>query len=369
MKKQTSAATETKGKGRNIIDYSGKTVFVGIDIHKDDWQVATRCETLSLFNHRMTGKSQVLIDYLHRHFPGGTFKCAYECCAWGFNLQRELTAAGIECIVVHAADLPSTNKERVNKTDKVDARRLAEHHEKGSLKAIHVPTVQRQKERSLIRLRKNIAKDLTRCRNRVKSALKYHGIEVPERFAKKGCWSYNFMEWIEEQAKNDEVLQDTLLFMLEDIKLHRNLLLKIERKLREKMRSERHIAQTRLATSVPGIGPITASQFLLEIGDVSRFENFDSLNNYIGFYPGSHDSGNNEQSTGITPRKHNHLRSAFVEAAWVAIRTDPAMGEAYRKLTQRMEGHKAIIRIARKLLRRLRTVLLTGVEYQKGIIA
>jgi len=39
------------------------------------------------------------------------------------------------------------------------------------------------------------------------------------------------------------------------------------------------------------------------------------------------------------------------------------------KLTQRMEGQKAIIRIARKLLRRLRTVLLTGVEYQKGIVA
>lgn len=368
MKQQTSAATETKGKGREIIDYSGKTIFVGIDIHQHEWQVVTRCEKMKIFNHRMKGKSQVLIDYLHRHFAGGTFKCAYETCAWGFNLQRQLTAAGMECIVVHAADVPSTNKERANKTDKVDATRLAEHLEKGSLKAIHVPSEQRQKERSLVRYRKEVVKHLTRCRNRVKSTLKYQGIEVPEKFAKQGCWSYNFMEWIEQTASKDEELKDTLLFMLEDIRHQRNLLLKIERRLRDKMRSERHITQMKLVTGLPGIGPITATQFLLEIGDVSRFESFDQLNNYIGFYPGSDDSGDTQKSTGITMRKHNHLRSAFVEAAWVAIKIDPALGDAYRKLTRRMDGNKAIIRIARKLLRRLRTVLLTGIPYQKGII-
>jgi len=59
-----------------------------------------------------------------------------------------------------------------------------------------------------------------------------------------------------------------------------------------------------------------------------------------------------DKAPAFSSRKHNYLRSAFVEAAWVAVRTDPAIGDAYRKLTQRMEGQKAIIRIARKLLRR-----------------
>jgi transposase len=43
----------------------------------------------------------------------------YESCAWGFNLQRELTAAGIEFIIVHAGDVPGSDKEKKNKTDKV----------------------------------------------------------------------------------------------------------------------------------------------------------------------------------------------------------------------------------------------------------
>jgi transposase len=368
MKKQISAATETNGKGNEIINYSGKSIYVGIDMHKNDWQIATKHEGITLGNHRMTGNSQNLIDHLYRRYPGGSFKCVYESCAWGFNLQQELTAAGMECIVIHAADLPTTNKERLNKTDQVDARRLAEHYENGSLKAIHVPTKKLQKQRSLVRLRKQTVKDLTRVRNRLKSALKFHGIDIPKRFA-NAHWSNNFMQWVKQESMADELLQDTLDFMLDQIGFQRDLLLKIERKIRKLMRSDAYITQSRLATSVPGIGPVTAAQFLLEIGDVRRFANFDKLNNYIGFYPGSHDSGDSQRNTGITMRRHNTLRAAFIEAAWAAIRTDPAMLEAYKELTKRMQGNKAIIRIARKLLRRLRRVLLTGIEYQKGVLS
>jgi hypothetical protein len=63
------------------------------------------------------------------------------------------------------------------------------------------------------------------------------------------------------------------------------------------------------------------------------------------------------------------LRSALIEAAWTAIRIDPALMDAYQKLTKRMQGKYAIIRIARKLLRRMRTMLLTGQPYQIGVAA
>jgi hypothetical protein len=59
----------------------------------------------------------------------------------------------------------------------------------------------------------------------------------------------------------------------------------------------------------------------------------------------------------------------LIEAAWAAIRIDPALMESYQALTKRMKGTHAIIRIARKLLRRLRTVMVTGVAYQKGMVA
>jgi len=156
--------------------------------------------------------------------------------------------------------------------------------------------------------------------------------------------------------------------MLEEVKLQRQLLLKTERKVRALMSSVKYAAKAKLLRSVVGVGPVTSTLFLLEVGDIKRFKNFDCLNNLIGFYPGSNSSGEKDIDTGISSRKHKQLRSMLIEAAWIAIKKDPAMLEAYEQLTKRMKGNEAIIRIARKLLRRMRAVLISGVEYQKGVV-
>lgn len=119
---------------------------------------------LVLGNHRISGNSGELINFLKTRYKGATLKCVYESCAWGFNLQRQLTAADIECIVVHAGDVAGSDKEKKNKTDKVDAVRLARHHAAGLLKAIYVPDEELQKERNLVRFRKKLVGDLTEAK-------------------------------------------------------------------------------------------------------------------------------------------------------------------------------------------------------------
>jgi transposase len=368
MKQQTSATTETGIKGKNIIDFTGKTIHVGIDVHEKDYQVAKVVEDICLGNHRMPANSKVLIEHLYTHYPGAAFKCVYESCAWGFNLQRALSAAGIDCIVVHAADVSGSDKEKKRKTDKVDALKLARNHAARQLTPIHVPDEDIQKERNLIRFRKKLVGNLNRSKNRLKSLLKYQGINIPEQFGKKNNWSYNFMNWVEEEARKDALLQDTLLLMLEEVKFLRQLLLKTERKLRELMQSK-YTEKAKLLTGTPGVGTTTAMLFLLEIGDIKRFGPFDALNDFVGFCPDTDSTGDTQRDTGITSRRHKQLRSALIEAAWQAIRIDPALLEAYQQLTKRMKGNQAIVRIARKLLRRMRAVLLSGMPYQKGVIA
>ena len=367
MKQQTSATTETWDKGKTMIDFSGKTIYVGLDLHKKDWQVGQFHAGLVLGNHRIKGNGVELIDFLKKRYAGATLKCVYESCAWGFNLQRQLTDAGIDCIVVHAGDVPGSDKEKKNKTDKVDALRLARHHAAGLLKAIHVPDEELQKERNLMRFRKKLVGDLTRSKNRLKSLLKFQGIDIPENMD-NSHWSKNFITWIEEQAAKDRLLQDTVELMLEQVKLQRQLLLKAERKLRALMRSEKYEAKSKLLRSVPGVGPTMLTLFLLEIGDIKRFKGFDRLNNLVGFYPGTNSTGDKDINTGISKRKHKELRTMLVEAAWQAVRQDPAMLDAYEQLTKKMKGNEAIIRIARKLLRRMRAVLISGIEYQKGVV-
>jgi transposase len=367
MKQQTSAATETSNKGRTMIDFSGKTIFIGIDLHNKDWQVGQYYNGLILGNHRIGGNSKELIDFLKKRYAGATLKCVYESCAWGFNLQRQLASAGIDCIVVHAGDVPGSDKEKKNKTDKVDAVRLARHHAARLLEAINVPDEQLQKERNLMRFRKRLVGDLTRSKNRLKSLLKFQGIDIPEQI-NSSHWSARFLKWVEEQAAKDSLLQDTVELMLEEVKMQRQLLLKTEKKLRLLMKTDRYAPKAKLLTGVPGVGPQLSTLFLLEVGDINRFKGFDELNNFIGFYPGSNSSGEKDIDTGISKRRHKQLRTMMVEAAWQAIRKDPALLDCYEQLTKRMKGNEAIIRIARKLLRRMRAVLITGQEYEKGVV-
>lgn len=368
MKQQTSAATETSSKGKNIIDFTGKTVCAGIDVHQKDWQVASVHEEICLGNHRMGASSEKLIKHLRSRYPGANIKCVYESCSWGFNLQRQLSAAGIDCIVVHAADVATNDKERRRKTDQVDALKLARKLASGDLKGIHVPQEEHQKERNLIRYRKRIVGDLTRSRNRLKSLLKYQGIEIPGKFGKAN-WSNQFLNWVQQQAEQDPLLGDVLSLMLEQIKHLRQLKLKIERKLRELMKTEKYKKESELLVSVPGVGPVVSALFLLEIGDIRRFGSFDRLNDFVGFCPDTNSSGETQRDTGITRRRHKQLRTALIEAAWEAKRSDPALLETYLQLIKRMPGNKAIVRIARKLLRRMRAVLISGVPYQKGIVS
>jgi transposase len=365
MKKQTSAASEAGLKGKNIIDFTSKTIYVGIDVHKKDYQVAKLCDGLCLGNVRMNASAETLIKHLQTHYPGADFKCVYESCAWGFNLQRKLTKAGMDCMVVHAADVATNDKERKRKTDKVDALKLAQSLASGYLKAIHVPDEISQKQRSLMRYRSQLASDLTRTKNRLKGALKFNDIAIPEQYD-NGHWSKNFLEWIEQQGLNDPHLCDTLVLMVGHVRLLRQQLLETERALRRLARNH-YDERIKLAMTVPGIGSTTAMLFVLEIGDINRFKNFDALNDFIGFCPDTADSGETYRSRGMTTRRHKKLRSGFVEASWRAIRIDPALLQTYQELTKRMKGVHAIIRIARKLLRRLRTVLITGVPYQLGV--
>lgn len=368
MKTQQSSAPRWNPaqKVQNPPDFSGRDLFVGIDVHKQRWQVAVYYEGLILSNSSIAASAEALVEHLRKRYGEAHFHCVYESGPFGFSLCRSLWAAGLECTVVNPADVPGTDKERRSKTDKVDARKLSMHLSAGLLTPIHVPSEKLQKQRSLVRFRKRLVGDLTRAKNRLKSELRFQGIGIPECFDKPH-WSRNFLRWIEEQAGKDEDLRDTLRLMLEQARLLRGLLLQTERRLRELMAGEAFNKNSRLLRAIPAVGPQLTTVFLLEVGDVGRFGSFDQLNRYVGLCPDEHSSGDTQWRQGISHRKHNQLRGLLVEAAWQLIRTDPAMLDHYQTLLRRMKGQEAIIRIARKLLRRIRAVLLSGKVYVRGI--
>ena len=102
--------------------------------------------------------------------------------------------------------------------------------------------------------------------------------------------------------------------------------------------------------------------------DIHRFHTLDHVASYVGLVPGEHSTGEEQTITGISRRRNPQLRALLIECAWVAVRTDPALLMAFSKLSTWMPKNKAIIRIARKLLNRIRFVLNNQKPYQPCIV-
>ena len=114
---------------------------------------------------------------------------------------------------------------------------------------------------------------------------------------------------------------------------------------------------------------ITALTFLTEVGNTSRFKSIDQLCNYIGLVPSLHGSGEKQHVGNLSPRKSTYIMAVLMESAWSAVGKDPALLQAYHQLCTRMKGQEAIIRIARRLVARMRYVLLNRTQYELRIAA
>lgn len=143
----------------------------------------------------------------------------------------------------------------------------------------------------------------------------------------------------------------------------------VARQLGDLIKDQKYAGPIKLLHSIPGVGLITALTVLTEVGTTSRFKNIDQLCSYIGLVPSLHASGETQHVGNLSPRKSTHIMGVLIESAWSAVGKDPALMQAYHKLCTRMKGQEAIIRIARRLVARMRYVLLNQVQYELRMAA
>lgn len=355
-------------KQSNKIDFKGKDIYVGFDVHLKSWKVTIMTENLTHKTFSQPPKPEVLSQYLRKTFPGGTYYSAYEAGFCGYWIHNKLVDLGIKSIVVNASDIPTTGKEKVQKNDKRDSIKIARSLRNGDLEAIHVPSNKTLDDRGLVRTRSTLVKDLARYKNRIKSFLYLHGIEYPEAFLKHQThWSNRFIKWLESIDFDDPSRQASLNALLAQANFLRSSILQITRLIRELSRTDRYKTLQEFLRSIPGISYITAMAILTELETIHRFPSFDKLCGYIGLVPSSNSSGEKEVDGDLTPRGHV-LRSMIIESAWTAARIDPALNISFNQYCNRMESNKAIIRIAVKLLSRIRFVLKNEQPYVCSVI-
>lgn len=350
--------------------FEGQPVFVGIDYHKKNWKVTIMGRQYEHKSFSQDPDPHVLVNYLRKNFPGGDYHAVYEAGFSGFSSCRKLNALGVKCQMIHPADVPTNQKERLQKTDKADSRKLARALRNGELEAIHIPTEELEADRSLVRQRYRVMKDLARIKNRIKSLLLQYKIEIPEKFttSQQRHWSKIFINWLQSV----ETAHKSLKLCLDNhIRIGLNLrkeLLLINKQVKNLSTECRYKKNFELLISVPGIGLLVAMSLLTQLGEIDRFDKLDKLCNYIGLVPSMHSSGDKIVTGKIIKRGRKQLKIMLIEASWIAVRNDPVLMAKFTELTKTMQKNKAIIRIARKLLSRIRYVLKNKEPYVIGVV-
>ncbi len=349
--------SKKKQKGGSLMkDYTGKTIFVGMDVHKKTYSVTAICEGTIVKKDTLKADPQSLVSYLKKRFGSGKIKTAYEAGFCGFHLHRTLEAAGIENIVVHAAGIETSNS-RV-KTDKRDSLKIAAHLSEGKLRSVYVPTLEQEDNRTVTRLRDTFSKEKARIANQIKSLLFLHGL-IPADNKKKVS-----LKWIKSLSKLE--MTPGVRFSIETFA---SMWLQFDMKIKEidreiKKQAIKNKAIDEMYQTVNGIGCTSARVLANELGDLQQFKNERQLFSYTGFTPSEHSSGEHTRQGHITKQGKPLVRKILVQAAWVAIRHDKDLQSVYERIAAKSGAKRAIIAVARRLIGRIRTCFRTGEIYQ-----
>jgi transposase len=290
----------------------------------------------------------------------------YEAGFRGFGLHDSLVKDNIACVVVPPHTLTEEKANRV-KTDRIDARRIAQNLENGDYKSCHVPDAQRREDRQISRTLEGIQKTIVQTRNRIWKMLDSHGIEVPfskQRPGKADIRQLRQLEMSPSLALSLTVDLDILEMLWEQD-------LKLRKVLKEMTKRERYKKTFEILQSTPGVGWFTAIRIVLEWGeDFSRFANRRRIASYVGLTCSEYSTGETVRRGHLTGLGHRRSRQWLIESAWVAIRKDPALREKFNRVYHNSGSKKkAIVATARKLVGRILYCVTHSEPYTPGLVA
>jgi transposase len=213
------------------------------------------------------------------------------------------------------------------------------------LKSIAVPSVEDEASRALLRRRHMVVDSIRRCKQRIKSQLLYLGVKVPKEIAHWSRQAATALRKVPMEPCNRLVMAS----LLRELDFFDRELRQLERELLKSVKDDQNRAISYLK-SVPGVGPIVATSFALELFRPERFTKADQVSSYLGLAPMVRQSGQSRSTGRLVPVGQSRLRSLLIEAAWSWKSRDPYAAALYKRFVSRMGiAQKAICAVARKL--------------------
>src|SRR6195256_707017 len=247
----------------------------------------------------------------------------YEAGPTGYGLHRQIKDLGFECIVVAPSLIPKRPGDRV-KTNRRDALSLVKLLRAGELTAVWVPDRHHEAIRDLTRARGAAVLDLRRKRQQMSAFMLRQGLHYSES---RHTWTKAHMSWLASQklahAEQRLVFEEMMLAMRQA----QERIERLEQAIRAAVPDWSLAEMVTALMAMRGMDLVSATTFLAEIGDLSRFQTPRELMAYLGLVPSEQSTGDKVKRVPITKAGNRRARRMLVECSW-SYQHPPRVGSA-----------------------------------------
>ncbi len=275
------------------------------------------------------------------------------------HIYGHLAEANIPVVCVETRHMKAALSAQLNKTDRHDARGIAQMIRVGLFKPVHVKTPTSQRLRTVLTARQLLRNKLQDVENEIRGLIRNFGYHLGKVTAR------------EFEPRVRKLLSES------DLQLIADALLNARRALRDEfgrldgllVRLAREDALSRRLMTVPGVGPVVALTFRATVDMPARFARSRDVGAHFGLTPRKHQSGEVDRNGRISKWGDAMMRSALYEAAQVLLTRVKRWSslKAWAAQVSRRRGHKkAIVALARRIGVVLHRMWIDGTEFDWG---
>lgn len=315
--------------------------YIGLDIHKKNTQACVMNEKGKvLTNVRFPSNPKEINRFLDGIEASGPASIVMEATGFCMYIYDIIEARGHDVKVAHPLKIKALTAGRA-KTDKNDAEMLAELLRLNAIPESYIPPKELRELRELTRFRQSLVRNSTTIKNQIHAILAMRGIVVPHVL--RSSFSKKHIKWL--RSLQISQLDD----YLDIVELVESKITKADEDIGRICQGDEDVQRLK---TIPGIGDVTATSFVAEIGDIRRFSSSEKLASYAGLAPLVRQSGEREWTGPISKHWNATLRYLLIEAAYSHIRfaKDSKLTRFFERKSQAKGTKKAIVATARKML-------------------
>ena len=332
-------------------------LYVGIDLHKKTISICTVNQDRKILQQKrfLCAAPELIVAYFRQLGP---FQAVIEATASYEWLVRLLEPLAARILLAHPKKL-RVIAESTRKSDKIDARLLAEFLALDMIPQAYRPTPRQREHRVLVRHRYYLQRRITSIRTKIRRILSNYNADRKDLFTTQGLAYLAQVKLSDADRFAIEQLRAEWEFQQRQLQ---TLTAELKRFVAQAPTAE---AEARaLLESIPMVGPVTTEVVLSELADPRRFRSGKAAVAYAGMAPGQRESAGKKKELHIERNGSKLLRWVLVEAAWRLVRQTGRWRVIFERLSGRIGRKKAIVAIARRLLGVMMALLKSGQPYR-----